>query len=89
MNKILKNKKIKSFTDLKAWKEGHKLVLLIYQITKDFPENEIYLLTSQIRRAASSITANIAEGFGRKSYKEKIQFYYKSQGSLNELKIGF
>ncbi len=77
---------IKTFTDLKAWQEGHKLVIEIYKITKDFPRDEIYGLTSQMRRAAVSITSNIAEGFGRRSYKEKIHFYYLSQGSLIELK---
>lgn len=78
--------KIKSFTDLNVWKEGHKLVILIYKITKNFPKEETYSLIDQMRRAASSITANIAEGFGRQGYKEKLQFYYQSQGSLTELK---
>lgn len=80
------NKKIRSFTDLKTWQEGHRLVLLIYQMTEKFPKKEVYSLTSQIRRSAISVTSNIAEGFGRKSYKEKIQFYYLSQGSILELK---
>jgi len=80
------NKKIKSFTDLKTWQEGHKLVLMIYKITKNFPKDEIFGLVSQIRRASVSITSNIAEGFGRQTYKEKAQFYYHSQGSLIELK---
>jgi four helix bundle protein len=78
--------KIRSFTDLKAWQEGHKLVLLIYTISRKFPREEIYSLTSQMQRAAVSITSNIAEGFGRQTYKEKIQFYYLAQGSLIELK---
>ena len=77
---------IKSFTDLKVWKEGHSLVVSIYEITKKFPKEETYSLTDQMRRAASSVTANIAEGFGRQGYKEKLQFYYISQGSLIELK---
>ena len=80
------NNKIKSFTDLKTWQEGHKLVLLVYKITKAFPREETYSLIDQMRRAASSITANIAEGFGRQTYKEKVQFYYLAQGSLIELK---
>jgi len=78
--------KIKSFTDLKAWQSGHKLVVLVYKITKDFPREETYSLIDQMRRAASSVTSNIAEGFGRRGYKEKIQFYYLAQGSLTELK---
>lgn len=76
--------KIQSFTDLNAWKEGHKLVLNIYQISKHFPREEIFGLTSQIRRASVSITSNIAEGFCRQSYKEKIQFYSIAHGSLTE-----
>ena len=77
--------KIKSFTDLVAWKEGHKLVLEIYKITKNFPKEELFGLTNQIRRAVVSVTSNIAEGFSRKSYKEKLQFYCIAQGSVTEI----
>lgn len=77
--------KIRSFTDLNAWKEAHKLALIIYRSTKNFPSNERRSLTDQIRRAAVSISSNIAEGFSRQSGKEKIQFYYVSKGSLTEL----
>ena len=77
--------KIKSFTDLDAWKEGHKLVLMVYKETENFPQKEMFGLTSQMRRAAVSITSQIAEGFSRQSYKEKIQFYCISQGSNTEL----
>lgn len=77
--------KIKSFTDMQAWKEGHSLVLLIYKITKDFPKEEIFGLVSQMRRAAISVTSNIAEGFSRKSGKEKSQFYSIALGSITEL----
>ena len=78
--------KIRTFTDLKVWQEGHKLVILIYKITKSFPKKETYSLIDQMRRSATSVTSNLAEGFGRRSYKEKVQFYYLSQGSLSELK---
>ena len=77
---------IKEFTDLKAWQEAHALVLLIYKATKLFPREELFGLSSQMQRAAVSITSNIAEGFGRHGYKEKVQFYYLAQGSLTELK---
>lgn len=78
--------KIKSFTDLKVWQEGHRLVILIYKFTGKFPSKETYSITDQMRRSSASITANIAEGFGRRGYKEKLQFYYLAQGSLLELK---
>lgn len=77
--------KIKSFTDLHAWQEAHKLVLKIYKITKDFPKEEIFGLISQMRRAAISITSNIAEGFSRNTSKDKYQFYSVAEGSLTEL----
>lgn len=77
--------KIKSFTDLIAWKEAHQLVLLIYKVTKSFPKNEQFSLVNQLRRAAISITSNIAEGFSRRSSKEKKQFYHHALGSLSEL----
>ncbi|MDP3792705.1 MAG: four helix bundle protein [bacterium] len=77
--------KIQSFKDLIAWQEGHKLVLIVYDITKLFPKDEQFGLSSQLRRAVVSITSNIAEGFSRKSLKEKIQFYSMSHGSLTEV----
>lgn len=76
--------KIKSFTDLIAWKEAHQLVLEIYGITKNFPKEERFGLTNHVRRAAVSISSNIAEGFSRNSQKEKVQFYRTSLGSLTE-----
>lgn len=79
------NSKIRSFTDLIVWKESHKLVLMIYITTKKFPREEIFGITSQMRRAAVSITSNIAEGFARRSNKEKLQFYAVARGSLVEL----
>jgi four helix bundle protein len=80
-----KKGKIKSFTDLDIWKEGHKLVLMIYSVTKTFPKEEQFGLTNQIRRAVISVTSNIAEGFSRISYKDKAHFYVMSLGSLTEL----
>ena len=77
--------KITKFTQLYAWREGHVLVLLVYKITKDFPREEIFGLVNQMRRCAVSITSNIAEGFSRQSYKEKVQFYSISLGSITEL----
>lgn len=79
------NKKIKSFTDLRAWQEGHKLVLMVYKTTEKFPQKEMFGLTNQTRRSAVSITSNIAEGFGRGTNKEKVYFYSMAQGSLFEL----
>jgi len=77
--------KILSFTDLNAWKEGHRLVLFIYETTKKFPKEELFGLVSQMRRCSVSITSNIAEGFSRQSYKEKAAFYAISLGSVTEL----
>ena len=76
--------KIREFTDLNAWQE--KLVIFVHKITKSFPKEETYPLTDQMRRVATSVTSNIAERFGRQSYKENVQFYYLAQGSLIELK---
>ena len=76
--------KIRRFTDLDAWKEGHKFLLMVYKASNSFPKEEQFGLTNQIRRAAVSITSNIAEGFSRSSYKEKTQFYLISLGSLTE-----
>lgn len=77
--------KIENFTDLFAWQKGHKLVLLIYTFTKSFPKEELYSLVDQMRRCVISITSNIAEGFSRQSYKEKMQFYSIALGSTTEL----
>lgn len=77
-------KKIKSFTDLRTWQAGHQLVIEIYRITKNFPKEEQFGLSNQLRRATVSFTSNIAEGFSRNSYKEKAQFYSIALGSLTE-----
>jgi four helix bundle protein len=76
---------IKDFYDLDAWKEAQKLTVLSYKVTKDFPKDERFGIIDQIRRAASSVTANIAEGFGRYHYADKIRFYYQSRGSVKEV----
>ncbi len=76
---------ITTFFDLKAWQVAHALTLKIYEITKDFPQSERFGITSQLQRAASSITANIAEGFARYHYKDKARFYYQSRGSAAEV----
>jgi four helix bundle protein len=75
----------KRFTDLRVWREAHSLSLTVYKLTRKFPREEIYALNSQLRRAAVSITSNIAEGFNRFSRKEKIQFYSIALGSVSEV----
>lgn len=78
-------KKIHAFTDLIAWRKAHSLVLMIYKATDEFPKSEIFGLTNQVRRAAVSITSNIAEGFSRATNRDKSQFYAMALGSLTEL----
>jgi len=80
-----KTKKIRDFTDLNAWSEGHKLVIAIYKESKKFPKDEKFGLISQIRRAVVSVTSNIAEGFSRKSKNDKLRFYVMAQSSLTEV----
>ncbi len=75
---------IKSFFDLYVWQVSHDFVIHVYKITQNYPEDEMYGLVSQFRRAAVSIPANIAEGFGKGSNKEKIHFLTISHGSLEE-----
>jgi four helix bundle protein len=81
----MEKEKIKSFQDLRVWQEAHLLVVLIYRTTRSFPKEEQFGLTNQIRRAAVSITSNLAEGFGRETFKDRIHFYIMSLGSLNEI----
>ncbi|MDP2860812.1 MAG: four helix bundle protein [bacterium] len=76
---------IKNFTDLDAWKVNHQLILEIYKITQGFPKEERYGIVDQLRRAASSITANIAEGWGRFHYADRIKFYHQARGSNCEV----
>ncbi|ALF54813.1 30S ribosomal protein S23 [Nostoc piscinale CENA21] len=74
----------KTFQDLLVWQKAHQFVLSIYKLTRDFPKSEMYVLTSQFKRAAISIAANIAEGFKKKSKVDKVRFMNIAQGSLEE-----
>ena len=76
---------VRTFKDLIVWQEAMNLVEMVYLQTKSFPKEEIYGLTTQIRRAAISIPANIAEGNGRKTRKEYLQFLSIANGSMKEL----
>lgn len=75
----------KSFTNLDVWKKSRKLTNSIYNLTKNYPKEEAYGLTSQIRRCVISIPSNIAEGCGRNTSKDSIQFFHIARGSLYEL----
>jgi four helix bundle protein len=76
---------IKTVFELEAWKKGRLLVKEIYSATRNFPREELYGITSQMRRSAVSITSNIAEGFSRVAIKEKLQFYNIAFASSAEL----
>lgn len=76
---------MKDFKELRVWAEAHQLTLQLYHVTQGFPREEIYGLTSQIRRAAASIPANIAEGCGRRSDGELTRFLQIARGSASEL----
>ena len=75
---------LKSFRDLEVWQKSHQVVLDVYRLTNAFPKDERFGIVSQLRRAASSIAANIAEGFGRRSTKELLQFLVFANGFLEE-----
>lgn len=75
---------MQNYKELKVWDKAHQLTLKVYQLTKLFPKEEIYGLTSQVRRSASSIPANIAEGCGKKSQLELAHYLNTSLGSANE-----
>lgn len=74
----------KSFRDLIVWQKAHELVLGIYKMTRDFPKEEIYGVTSQVRRSSTSVAANIAESFKKKSSLDKVRILNIAQGSLSE-----
>lgn len=76
---------MKDFRQLKVWQKAHQLTLAIYQVTASFPRDEIYGLTSQMRRAAASIPSNLAEGCGRNSDAELARFSSMAAGSASEL----
>jgi four helix bundle protein len=76
---------IRSFKDLEVWQMSMTLAADCYRLTKDFPREEMYSMTAQIRRAAASVPANIAEGHGRQSTGSFVQFLRIAQGSLKEL----
>jgi four helix bundle protein len=76
--------KSKHFTELIVWQRAHHFVLSVYGLTKNFPKEELFGLTSQFRRASVSIAANIAEGYSKKGLKDKIRFLNIAQGSLSE-----
>jgi four helix bundle protein len=80
----MKRKPAKNFQDLIIWQKGHEFVLAVYSYTESFPKSEIYGLTSQLRRSAVSIPANIAEGFKKKTKPDKARYLNISQGSLEE-----
>src|SRR3989344_3477302 len=76
----------KSFEEMPVWQKAMILADKIFSLTEKLPKKEDYGLTSQIRRSALSISGNIAEGFGRKHTKDKLNFYYDARGSLSETK---
>lgn len=73
-----------NFEKLTIWQESHKLTLSVYKISQILPKSEVYGIVSQIRRSSSSVPANIAEGYSRKTTKEFLQFLYQAKGSLSE-----
>ena len=74
------------FTKLDVWRKAHQMTLKIYKATQGFPQKERYRLTDQLCRSASSVPANIAEGTGRNTLKEYVQFLYTARGSVEETK---
>lgn len=77
---------IRSFEDLEVWQKSKQLVVEIYGLVGEFPREETFGVTSQIKRSALSVPANIAEGFGRYHFMDKAKFYLNARGSLYELK---
>ena len=77
--------KTQNFQGLIVWQKAHKLVLSVYDLTKDFPKHEIYGLVSQMRRSSVSVAANIAEGYRKRGLLDKVRFLNIAEGSLDEL----
>jgi four helix bundle protein len=86
---MLKQAPAKSFEDLIVWQKSHQLTLLVYRVTGEFPKSELYGLVSQMRRAAVSVPANIAEGFKRRKNPDKARCMNIAQGSLEEVRYYF
>jgi four helix bundle protein len=80
----IKRKPARTFQDLIVWQKAHQFVLGVYRFTKNFPKEEMYGLTSQLRRSAVSIPANIAEGFKKRGVTDKKRYFNIAQGSLEE-----
>lgn len=76
----------RDFTDLEIYRLAEGLIIDIYRVSKSFPKEEIYGITSQLRRAMVSVALNIAEGYGRYHFKDRVLFLYNSRGSLLEVK---
>jgi four helix bundle protein len=76
----------KTFEDLKVWQKAHQLVIKIYRLSKGFPRDEMFGLISQLRRAAVSVPANVAEGFKRVAVPDKLRFFNIAQASLEEVR---
>jgi four helix bundle protein len=79
-------KTTRTFEDLKVWQKAHQLVIKIYRLSKGFPRDEMFGLTSQLRRAAVSVAANVAEGFKRVTIPDKLRFFNIAQASLEEVR---
>jgi four helix bundle protein len=77
---------LQSFEELDAWQAAHQLTLAVYRATSEFPKQETFGLTSQLRRASASVEANLAEGFGRRGPKDMLRFTRMADGSLQETK---
>ncbi len=80
----MKREPAKNFQDLIVWQKAHQFVLFVYRLSESFPKEELYGLTSQLRRAAVSIAANIVEGFKKKTKPDKVRYLNIAQGSLEE-----